>query len=54
MDKELTNLLSFKYKNTKKTNCVLLKDSNNLTKKDKARFNELMEYYHIDTIQAKV
>jgi len=31
---------------------VLLKSSNNLTKKDKARLNELMEYYHIDTVQA--
>lgn len=31
---------------------MLLKNSNNLTKKDKARLNELMEYYHIDTVQA--
>lgn len=31
---------------------MLLKSSNNLTKKDKARLNELMEYYHIDTVQA--
>ena len=31
---------------------LLLKNPNNLTKKDKVRLDELMEYQHLDTVQA--
>ncbi|TYC00432.1 MAG: transposase [Kosmotoga sp.] len=39
-------------KNTKKPKYLPLKNTNNLTKKDKARLDELMEYQHLDKVQA--
>jgi transposase len=36
----------------KRTKYLLLKNPNNLTKKDKVRLDELMEYQHLDTVQA--
>jgi transposase len=35
-----------------RTKYLLLKNPNNLTKKDKARLDELMEYQHLDKVQA--
>mgnify|MGYP001007984765 FL=1 len=36
----------------KRTKYLLLKNPNKLTKKDKVRLDELMEYQHLDTVQA--
>ena len=36
----------------KRTKYLLLKNPNNLTKKDKVKLDELMEYQHLDTVQA--
>jgi transposase len=47
----LNNLPLFR-KIKRKQKYLLLKNPNNLTKKDKVGLDELMEYQHLDTVQA--
>jgi hypothetical protein len=45
-------MVSFGGRTQKRTKYLLLKNPSNLTKKDKARLDELMEYQNLHTVRA--